>query len=151
QLYARYARRLRDLAQAQCSADLARQVEVEDVVQSVFGSFFRGASQGFYELPDGEELWRLFLVIALNKIRERVRFHRAATRDLRRTVAGEAYELSLEQVAARDEAAAALLELTMDEALAELSEPHREVIRLRVEGHDVAEIASLIGRSKRST
>src|SRR5215207_2810365 len=133
QLYARYARRLCELARAQCSAELKRQVEVEDVVQSVFGSFFRCASQGYYELPGGEELWRLFLVIALNKIRERSRFHRSAKRDLRRTVAGQAYELSLEHVAARDEAAAALLEISMEDALEQLYGQHREVIRLRIE------------------
>lgn len=150
-LYARYARRLRELAQAQCSAALAGQVEPEDVVQSVFGSFFRGASQGFYELPAGEELWRLFLVMALNKIRERSRYHRSAKRDVRRTVGGDVYELSLANVAAQDEAAAVLLQMSMDEALSRLGDAHRQVIRLRVEGYEVAEIAGRLGRSKRST
>src|SRR5262249_60392102 len=64
QLYQRYAQRLRELAQAQCSPDLARRVEADDIVQSVFGSFFRAASQGYYTLPAGEELWKLFLVSA---------------------------------------------------------------------------------------
>jgi RNA polymerase sigma-70 factor (ECF subfamily) len=149
-LYGRYARRLRELAQAQCSAELARQVEAEDIVQSVFRSFFSGASEGCYDLPDGEELWRLFLVIALNKIRARSRFHRAARRDVRRTVSGESFDVSLEAVAGRDESAAALLEITMHEALEQLSEDHRQAIRLRIEGHEVAEIAARIGRSKRS-
>src|SRR3954463_15800086 len=61
-LYLRYAKRLRALAKAQCSRDLARRVEVEDIVQSVFRSFFRGASRGYYDVPAGEELWKLFLV-----------------------------------------------------------------------------------------
>src|SRR5437762_765178 len=70
-LYTRYSRRLRELARAQCSPDLARRVEADDIVQSVFASFFRGLNRGYYDLPAGEELWKLFLVIALNKIRDK--------------------------------------------------------------------------------
>src|SRR4051812_12456318 len=88
QLYRRYAQRLRELTQAQCSPDLARRVEVEDIVQSVFGSFFRRAGQGLYDVPAGEELWKLFLVIGLNKIRAKGAFHKAAKRDSRKTVTG---------------------------------------------------------------
>jgi RNA polymerase sigma-70 factor (ECF subfamily) len=150
-LYRRYAQRLRDLAKAHCSADLAKVVEPDDIVQSVFGSFFRAASQGVYQLPDGEELWKLFLVIALNKIRARARYHRAARRDVARTVGGAGFELTLEAVARADEAAENLLQLAVDEALDRLPPQHRAAIRLRVEGYEVAEIAGRIGRSLRST
>src|SRR5262249_3618200 len=108
-LYARYAQRLRDLARAQCSPDLARRVEVDDIVQSVFGSFFRGASQGYYSLPAGEELWKLFLVISLNKIRAKGAYHRAAKRDARRTIGGVGFDHTLEQVGADAPLAATLL------------------------------------------
>ena len=37
----------------------------EEIVQSVFGSFFRRARSGDYDVPVGDELWKLFLVIAL--------------------------------------------------------------------------------------
>ena len=40
-------------------------------------------SQGDYDVPPGEELWGLLLVIALNKIRTEETFHRAAKRDVR--------------------------------------------------------------------
>ena len=70
QLYLRYAKRLNSLVERQCSAELARRAGVEDIVQSVFGSFFRRIRQGFYDVPDGDELWKLLLVIALHKIRE---------------------------------------------------------------------------------
>src|SRR5947208_172175 len=130
QLYQRYALRLRGLAQAQCSADLARCVEVDDIVQSVFGSFFRGASQGLYDVPHGEELWSLFLVIALNKIRAKGAYHRAAKRDASRTLAGHELEHSLEQVAARDDSAEGLLRVTIEDVLAQLPPDHQEVLRL---------------------
>ena len=40
----RYARRLEALARSKTSPDLARRVDDEDIVQSVFGSFFRGVA-----------------------------------------------------------------------------------------------------------
>src|SRR5271157_4690680 len=69
QIYLRYAHRLRALARVQSSPDLTRCIDADEIVQSVFGSFFRRAKDGYYDVPEGEELRRLFLVIALNKIR----------------------------------------------------------------------------------
>src|SRR3954466_1386611 len=85
QLYRRYAHRLRALARANTSAHLARRVDAEDIVQSVFRIFFTAASQGLYDVPAGEDLWKLLLVIALNKIRTEGDFHQAAKRDVRTT------------------------------------------------------------------
>src|SRR5436189_5093408 len=85
QLYRRYAHRLRALARANTSAQLARRVDAEDIVQSVFRIFFAGASQGLYDVPAGDDLWKLLLVIALNKIRAEGVFHQAAKRDIRAT------------------------------------------------------------------
>ena len=82
QLYLRYAQRLLALARSKTSTSLSRRVDSDEIVQSVFGSFFRGAQQGYYDVPVGEELWKLFLVIALNKIRAKGAFHLAAKRDV---------------------------------------------------------------------
>jgi RNA polymerase sigma-70 factor (ECF subfamily) len=150
QLYLRYAHRLRALARTQFSADLARRVDVEDIVQSVFGSFFRGASRGDYDVPDGEELWKLFLVIALNKIRAKGAYHHSAKRDVRLTAGSEGLEQLAETPAEQDEAAYAILQMTVDEALDRLPPQHRQMLVLRVEGYEVAEIAQQVGRSKRT-
>jgi RNA polymerase sigma-70 factor (ECF subfamily) len=149
QLYLRYAQRLRSLVAAECSHDLAHLVDVEDIVQSVFGSFFRRARQGLYDVPPGEELWRLLLVIALNKIRSKGAFHRAAKRDVRRTTAGEEAERHL---AASGSLAAeyAFLELTIDDALLRLPPDHHTMTELRIRGYEVAEIAQQTGRAKRT-
>jgi RNA polymerase sigma-70 factor, ECF subfamily len=150
QLYLRYVHRLRALTHAKCSAELARQVDAEDIVQSIFGSFFRGASQGYYEVPAGEELWKLFLVIALNKIRAKGNYHRAAKRDARLTVHGEGLE---DQPAARGKEGdddLAFLRLTIAEALDRLPPQHKQMVTLRIEGYEVAEIARQTGRSHRT-
>lgn len=149
QLYLRYAHWLKNLARARCSPDLAPRVDFEDIVQSVFGSFFRAARLGYYEVPAGEELWRLFHVIALNKIRAKVAFHRAAKRDVRATLGGDAVHWA--GAAARDnETAYAVLQMTIEEALSGLPAQHRTMLQLRIEGHEIAEIARQTGRSKRT-
>jgi RNA polymerase sigma-70 factor (ECF subfamily) len=149
QLYLRYACRLEALARVECGPDLNRRLDVEDIVQSVFGSFFRGVSQGDYDVPAGEELWRLFCVIALNKIRAKGAYHRAAKRDVRRTAGGEV--LAQARVSGpHDEAALALLELTVREALGRLPPLHQAMLELRTQGYEVLEIARETGRAKRT-
>jgi RNA polymerase sigma-70 factor (ECF subfamily) len=145
-LYLRYAQRLLALARTKSSPALARRVEAEEIVQSVFGSFFRGAQQGYYDVPAGDELWKLFLVITLNKIRAKGAFYGAAKRDMRKTVAfDDAFS-----TAESDSDALRLLTLTLDESLAQLPEHYREIVNLRVEGYEVEEIARRTERSKRT-
>src|SRR3954467_5650944 len=68
-LYLRYAERLRALAGAQIAQGLAARVDSEDIVQSVFRTFFRRAAADRKGVPEVEEIWKLLLVIALNKVR----------------------------------------------------------------------------------
>ncbi len=150
QLYLRYAERLHALASKQSSPDLARRLEPEDIVQSVFRTFFRRAAEGQYDVPEGEEIWKLLLVIALNKVRTVATYHRAAKRDVRQTTGGKAVERTVEARTGQDEVALTTLRLTIEEALADLPEVHRRMVELRIEGHEVAEIAAAVGRSKRS-
>jgi RNA polymerase sigma-70 factor (ECF subfamily) len=148
-LYQRYAGRLRALTRAKTSTDLAGRVDDDDIVQSVFGSFFRGVIHGAYDVPAGDELWNLFLVITLNKIRAKGQYHRAAKRDVRQTLGGEVVDQASDLLS--DEGTAvALLRMSVEEALDGLSDEHGRAVRLRMEGHEVAEIATATGRSKRS-
>jgi RNA polymerase sigma-70 factor (ECF subfamily) len=150
QLYFRYARRLFSLARAKSSPELARRIDAEELVQSIFGSFFRGVGSGYYDVVEGEELWKLLVVIALNKIRAKGNFHRAAKRDVRLTVSGELNEAALAASEDQDAAALAFLKLTVEEALEQLSPQHRQIVLLRIDGYDVAEMAEKSGRSKRT-
>jgi RNA polymerase sigma-70 factor (ECF subfamily) len=149
-LYRRYASRLRALAKAQSSHDLARREDVDDIVQSVFGSFFRGATQGLYDVPAGEDLWKLFVVIAMNKIRAKGNYHRAAKRDIRLTAGGEALEQADPAESRSDEEALVSLQLTIDEALAQLPPLTRQMALLRMRGYDVGEIGRATSRSYRT-
>jgi RNA polymerase sigma factor (sigma-70 family) len=150
-LYARYAKRLRQLIRAKCSAQLARRVDAEDIMQSVFYAFFRGASGGCYQVPDGEELWPLLLVIALNKIRTQGSFHRAAKRDVRVTRGLDDAD-ALRQAVSQLEVDEPLpfLNLIVQEMLERMPPSQREIVELRVAGFEVDEIAHRVGRSKRT-
>lgn len=150
QLYLRYAHRLRALALAKCSPDLTRRFDADDIVQSVFGSFFRGASKGFYDVPAGEELWKLFLVMALNKIRAKGAHHRAAKRDVRQTSGIEDLDAVPEPSAEQNEESLVLLQAVVNEVMDRLPLPQRRMIELRIEGQEVADIARLTARSKRT-
>ncbi|RIK74615.1 MAG: sigma-70 family RNA polymerase sigma factor [Planctomycetota bacterium] len=150
ELYLRYADRLEKLAQRQTGRDLGPRVDAEDVVQSVFRTFFRRAAQGQYDLPAGEELWRLILVIALNKIRQLGIHHRAAKRSTERTKPVDRWDAIERGGDGKDATALATLEIVVDELLSQLPEAHRTMIVLRIEGHEVAEIAERTERSQRS-
>jgi RNA polymerase sigma-70 factor (ECF subfamily) len=147
QLYLRYAARLRSMASAQTDRNLAARVDPEDIVQSVFRTFFRRAAAGEYEVPAGDELWKLFLVIGLNKVRAVAAHHKARKRDVRQTLGGDATDAAQPS---GDDNDLRILQMTIDDLLATLPDPHRQIVELRVAGHEVADIAARLSRSKRS-
>jgi RNA polymerase sigma-70 factor (ECF subfamily) len=149
-LYIRYARRLQALAKKQTGQNLASRFDPDDVVQSVFRTFFRRAAEGCYEVPIGEELWQLLLVLALNKIRALAVFHRAQKRDAGRTLSTEKHAEVVAGVSGEDAVAYDTLKMVIDELVTRLPPPQDRIIQLRIEGHEVTEIARLTQRSKRT-
>lgn len=150
QLYLRYADRLKSLAARQTAGDLRTRIDPEDIVQSVFRTFFRRAVEGHYQVPEGEELWKLFLVIALNKIRRTGAWHHAAKRDSRTTLGTENLHEVGEQATGQDETSLNVLQIVIEETLSTMPNTTREIVKLRIAGHEVSEIAGMVSRSKRS-
>jgi RNA polymerase sigma-70 factor, ECF subfamily len=149
-LYKRYAQRLHRLAQRNTGSDLAARFDAEDVVQSVFRTFFRRVQKGFYDLPAGEELWRLLLVISLNKIRSLAVHHRAQKRNVGSTVAPDRRVMSEVAAEDADDLAFRSLRLVVSEVLSDLPEIQQRIILRRIDGCQVEEIAAETGRSKRT-
>lgn len=148
-LYVRYAGHLRALTARQSSAALSARMDPDDIVQSVFRTFFRRVNTDQYEVPRGDDLWKLFLVIALNKIRNAAAHHTAAKRDVRQTVhLGDAP--AGVTAATADDTDLTALRLVVDDTIAALPESSRQMVRLRIDGHEVGDIAARTGRSKRS-
>jgi RNA polymerase sigma-70 factor (ECF subfamily) len=147
-LYLRYAHRLRALAKDYCTGNYARRFDADDIVQSVFRTFFDGVRQRGYDVPPDGELWGLLMVLALNKVRNLVDFHRAGKRAVQQT--SSVSDLDQKSILAADENAAAFLRLVLEEQLEGMPESNRTIVRLRIEGHEVAEIAEQTGRSRRT-
>ncbi len=107
-----------------------------------FARFFVGAAEGHYQIPDGEELWKLFLVISLNKIRALGEFHRAAKRSVSQTTQlGSEGELVGDQQNP-DERAYGVLKMTVSELLDKLPALQRQMIVMRIEGYGIKQICT---------
>jgi len=149
-LYMKYADRLIGMTARKSSSELAAKVDPEDIVQSVFRTFFRRVEKGQYDVPEGEDIWKLLLVITLNKIRAVVAFNRAAKRDMRRTRSDAMVEEAVAKADDKDEIALATLRIVIDELLSDQLEMNQKIIRQRIEGYDILEIAQNVNRSKRT-
>ena len=149
-LYVRYASRLEQLATRNTARQLAARFDPDDVVQSVFRTFFRRAADGMYDVPAGEELWQLLLVIALNKVRRLCNFHRTQKRDVRTTIRPESFDAIEASAQGGGEQSFAVLQMVVQETINELPGDEQGIIEQRVGGMTVDEIATNVTRSKRS-
>ena len=104
---------------------------MEDIVQSVFGTFFRRVGQGCYDIPDGDTIWRMLMVIAMNRVRTQATYYFAAKRDAHRTIGGEEAHHRLESYAYGRETATAHLEVALKEILERLPIQYRLLVRRR--------------------
>jgi RNA polymerase sigma-70 factor (ECF subfamily) len=149
-LFLRYAQRLGSLAWTQRGADLSGRFDPDDIVQSVFRTFFRRAAEGLYDVPEGEDLWKLLLVIAMQKLRDACSFHRAAKRDVRATRSGEEFDRTIAHLPTQNEIGLAELRMALEEILGGLPATQRIIVELRIDGFQVDEIAERTGRSRRT-
>ncbi len=123
---------------------LARALDPEDVCQSVFASFFVRAAAGQYDLAGPDDLVKLLVGMARNKLAMQARRGRAAKRDGRRLA-----RRGVEDVDPADGAASPSRQAAGRELLAEvrrrLSDEERQVGDLRACGHGWVEITAKLG------
>ena len=149
-LYHRYCKRLTRLVRKRCSNDLARCAGVEDIVQSVFATFFRRIGEGVYDIPEGQVAWKVLLILALNNVRNHATYHYAAKRDVHRTISGPEARERLQLQGDGQEFTPGHFDLILEEIVDQLSFPSNMIVRLRVDGFTVAEIARIAGCSTRT-
>ena len=151
-LFARYFDRLTALARSRLSIRLAGRADPEDIVLSVYRSFFVQARAGRYVLGRGGDLWRLLSSIAGHKLLKRVRHESAARRSFALEVPlDEAVEgrISGRPSDPTPEDALALAD-ELERAFSLLTPFGRRVLELRLQGLQIAEIAEDTSRSERS-
>ncbi len=81
-LFARYFERLTFLARSRLSPRLASRTDPEDIVLSVYRSFFIDARAGRFALSRGGDLWRLLASMTKHKLLRQARLHRAERRSV---------------------------------------------------------------------
>jgi RNA polymerase sigma-70 factor (ECF subfamily) len=151
ELYACYADRLTHLARRHLSRKIASRLDSEDVVQSVFRTFFRRNSGGEFHIDSSDKIWRLLVKITLLKAGAKGRFHTAEMRDVRAETVPAEDDWWL-QVKARDPGpaeAAAFVDL-IESLLRNRPPLFKEVLQMRLEGHGPTDIARQLGLSRQN-
>lgn len=148
ELFDRYASRLVALARRQISQRLVSRVDPEDVVQSVFRSFFGRVKAGKFRIEDQDDLGKLLVRITVHKTLRKVEYHLAAKRDPRmEAVQGDFASDDLLQVLDRDptpEAVVAFLD-QLDHLLSQLRPEERQILEMRFQGYSNGEITKKLG------
>jgi RNA polymerase sigma-70 factor, ECF subfamily len=148
----RYTIRLLEFARRQLPERMRRRVDPEDVVQSVYRSFFRRVKNGQFSLEDSLDVWRLLAAMTFHKATKAVRFHHQKRRDVRRETTLPESNASRRGPAISDPApgpedVATLLECA-ERLCGLLPVHHRAVFLLRLEGFSIEEIAQRVNRSQ---
>jgi RNA polymerase sigma-70 factor (ECF subfamily) len=150
-LFHRFASQLTVVASKQLSPSVAVRVDGEDIVQSVFRSFFTRCSSGRFQIDDAEQLWRLLLTITLRKARSQARLHRAQRRSVESAAPIQESDWLAEDLARQPSAEDALI-LTdeLHQVLKDLPPTYGRMLEMRLAEHSVEEIADELGISQHS-
>jgi DNA-directed RNA polymerase specialized sigma24 family protein len=138
ELVARYSTGLLSLARSQMPRRYWPRFCPEDVVQSVYRTFFSRCRDKRLDVPCGADLWGLLAVITLRKCHNRREHARAARRDVRRE-AGSGDRLVSREA---DPADLARLADLIDAILATFPESVRPILEATLRG-ETAEAISL--------
>jgi RNA polymerase sigma-70 factor, ECF subfamily len=154
EVFNRFAHRLIGLARSRLDPLVRRKADPEDVLQSVFRSFFLRQAAGQLDLSGWDSLWGLLTVLTVRKCGRRVEHFRAARRDVRRETAPAAQDDSAptwEGVASdpTPEEAAALAE-TVEQLLRGLDDRDQQIVVLCLQGYSSPEIGDQVSCTERT-
>lgn len=125
---------------------LRRVVDSEDICQSVMANFLLRATAGEFELETPDQLFKLLVTMARNKLTNKFEYYQAARRDGRRN---EAAGISLRETPGDQETPSVIL--VRDELVKRirslLTEEERELLDRRTAGESWPEIAAAMGDS----
>jgi len=151
QLWGRYFDQLVRLARARLRSAPRGPADEEDVALSAFNCFCQGAAAGrFPDLSGRDDLWRLLVTITANKAADRIKHEHRQRRGGGRNVngPGDGAADELVQAASREpnpefavmvaDECCRLLDSLCDDVL-------RQIVLLRMEGYENAEIAQRLG------
>ncbi len=154
ELVVRYSSRLLALAQSRLPASVRRRVDAEDVLQSVFRSFFRRMDEGQFDFEETHDIWLLLAAMTFRKVHNAVKFQKRQQRDVGRDVplrSSQESNLVWEPTdpAPRPDDLVIFVEC-LDALLARLPENYQRIVTLRMEGFSIAAISDQVELTQRS-
>ncbi len=153
-IFRRFVDQLAAHADRHLSPAVRRRTGAEDVVQSVYRTFFRRVRQGEFQLEHWGSLWGLLTRITVRKCAHASRGkNRPREAALTPAANGSACEPPSDwEALARDPspAEAAAFNDVLDSLLNPLRESHREIVKLTLEGYTQPEIGQKLGCSERT-
>jgi RNA polymerase sigma-70 factor (ECF subfamily) len=155
EIYRLFTHRLIALARTHLHRRLRGKVDPEDVLQSVYRSFFIRQANSQFEIRNWDGLWGLLATITLRKCGHCLEHFEAGCRDVRREEprrsAADDSSASWEAIA-RDPtpSEAVVLAETLEEVMRGLTDSHRQMIQLSLQGYSAAEISAEVGYTIRT-
>jgi RNA polymerase sigma-70 factor, ECF subfamily len=143
--------RLLRLAHTRMPDRLRRRVDPEDIVQSVFLSFFRRHTDGQFDFQSANDVWRLLAAMTYRKLANSIKHHGRQQRDVGRETAADLTDATARiSNAEADPQHVAVMFETLEEILNQLPEERREILLLRLEEFSTEEIAAQLEISVRT-
>lgn len=155
ELYNCYVERLIALARTRLSRKMGRRVGPDDIVQSVFRSFFTKAREGQFVFEESEDLWRLLSNITVTKVLRSVQRNRRGKRsiDLEESIMAPGSDIRIPAefvLKGPSPTDAVVLLEEMEHIMSGLKPLYREVLELRLRGDTTEQIAVQSSRSERT-
>jgi RNA polymerase sigma-70 factor (ECF subfamily) len=146
----RFTHRLIALARLRLDARLRQKVDPEDVLQSVYKSFFLRHAEGSLRLYNWQSLWAVLAVITARKCGRWAQRFGTQQRDLNAEVpGGPAAGWEVFSGEPSPEEAVQLSEL-VEGLLRELGQRDGEILTLALQGHSADEISDRLDRPRRT-
>lgn len=144
ELFNRYVSRLMAVARRRISERMNARVDPEDVVQSVFRTFFTRLKEDQFEIVGDDDLSKLLVRITLHKTLRQIAFHRAARRDPNHEAPqGDVTRQDILQVMGKEPTPITVIAFMdqLDHFLNRLTPDEQQILTLRLQGYSTEEIA----------
>lgn len=153
-VFNRYAHRLVAMARRRLEPRIQQKEDPEDVVQSVFRSFFARYGAGTLSVEDWESLWSMLALLTARKCGGRARHYHTSRRDVDREAqaatesqAGAPYSEPGDDPTPEEEA---VLHDTIEQLLADFPQPkHQQIIRHTLEGLTAEQVSAAVPCTER--
>jgi RNA polymerase sigma factor (sigma-70 family) len=153
-VFERFAQRLMALARARLDGRTRQKLDPEDVLQSVFRSFFARQAAGQFHFEGWEGLWGMLVLLTVRKCGRKAQQFRRDRRDVHREMAlpdnpdGAATWEALAREPTPEEAA--VFADLVERLVGQSSELERPILELCLQGYTQVEISAQVGCTERT-